>query len=131
MILAENGSLGIETYQRRRKDIDLVVLDMTMPVMDGRACFTRLKELDPDVRVILEQIRDFIQSSLGSLWHSPTRLGNWGAPTGQDRDRSVETRLQERPGPVPMPQNQRAEWPENRQIYIFLLCLVHENDTRD
>jgi len=53
VVLAEDGARGVETYRRRRNDIDLVVLDMTMPVMGGAECFERLKEVDPEVRVVL------------------------------------------------------------------------------
>lgn len=33
--------------------IDLVLLDMMMPDMDGTTCFTRLREIDPSVRVLI------------------------------------------------------------------------------
>ena len=35
------------------QSIDLVILDMVMPEMDGRETFSRLKKLDPNVKVIL------------------------------------------------------------------------------
>jgi CheY-like chemotaxis protein len=33
--------------------VDLVVLDLVMPGMDGRATFQALRELDPGVKVLL------------------------------------------------------------------------------
>nr|WP_321468439.1 cache domain-containing protein [uncultured Desulfobulbus sp.] len=50
---AENGKMGIECYQQHQGTIDLVLLDMVMPVMDGSECFRRLKDFDPEVRVII------------------------------------------------------------------------------
>jgi two-component system chemotaxis response regulator CheY len=40
---AENGLKGIEVLEARSRDIDLVLLDMEMPVMDGMACLKKIK----------------------------------------------------------------------------------------
>jgi CheY-like chemotaxis protein len=53
VLLAENGMEAIHLYQDHGADIDLLVLDLTMPVMDGKACFARIRELDPAARVIV------------------------------------------------------------------------------
>ncbi len=53
VILAENGSEAIEIYRERGPEIDLVVLDLTMPVMDGQSCFDQLRTIDPEVRVVV------------------------------------------------------------------------------
>lgn len=50
---AENGREGIEMYERHQQTVQLVLLDMLMPVMDGTECFQRLKELDPEVKVVI------------------------------------------------------------------------------
>lgn len=52
VLLAEDGRDGLEKY-RQTEGIDLVILDMTMPVMNGRDCFVQLQALNPDVKVIL------------------------------------------------------------------------------
>ena len=44
---------GVDVFERNRGAIDLVVLDMAMPIMGGAACFARLREIDPTTRVIL------------------------------------------------------------------------------
>ena len=51
--VARNGREAVEHYRKHGGEIDLVVLDMTMPVMNGRDCFRALKELDPGVKVLL------------------------------------------------------------------------------
>lgn len=51
VLVAEDGARAVELYEAERPD--LVVLDMIMPIMNGRQAFERLKELDPEVRVLL------------------------------------------------------------------------------
>ncbi len=53
VMLASSGAEGIELYQRYRSEIDLVILDMVMPQMDGPRTFDQLKKNDPEVRVLL------------------------------------------------------------------------------
>jgi len=50
---AENGREGVEYYQQHAETIDLVLLDMVMPVMDGSECFRRLKAINPLVRIVI------------------------------------------------------------------------------
>jgi PAS domain S-box-containing protein len=52
VLLAPDGLRALETY-RATPDIALVILDMTMPHMDGEECFRELRHLDPAVRVLL------------------------------------------------------------------------------
>ncbi len=48
---AANGQEGIDLYQRESPD--LVLLDISMPVMDGLQTLRRLKEIDPDCLVVM------------------------------------------------------------------------------
>ncbi len=50
---AENGQAGIDSYKAHQKEIDLILLDMIMPVMDGTECFYQLKAFDPAVRIVI------------------------------------------------------------------------------
>jgi DNA-binding NtrC family response regulator len=43
----------VEYYRRFGKDVDLVIIDMIMPVLGGRDCFREIKAMNPDVRAIL------------------------------------------------------------------------------
>ena len=50
---ATDGRDAIEKFQLDRNGIVLVVLDLTMPHLDGEACFRLLRESKPDVKVLL------------------------------------------------------------------------------
>ncbi len=53
VVEAEDGSTGLDIYAARRDAIRAVLLDLTMPGMDGIACLDALRAIDPGVRVIL------------------------------------------------------------------------------
>ena len=43
----------LRVFRRDVEDHVAVVLDMTMPVMDGRQCFDQLKRINPDVKAVV------------------------------------------------------------------------------
>ena len=48
---AENGAKAVERYAEVKPD--LVLMDITMPEMDGIAALKKIKELDPNASVIM------------------------------------------------------------------------------
>ena len=50
---AADGQEGVAAYEKGREEIDLVLLDMVMPQMDGKECMERLRRIDPRVRVVV------------------------------------------------------------------------------
>ena len=50
---AEDGEKGLETYEAHRKQIGLVILDLTMPGLDGMEVLSRLRQLNPDLPVVI------------------------------------------------------------------------------
>ena len=50
---AENGLQAVDLYRGEQHRFDLVLLDMTMPEMNGRECFRELRKLNPSVLAIL------------------------------------------------------------------------------
>ena len=53
VLTARNGEEALRTYRERQGRIDLVLLDLTMPLMGGLECFRRMKEADPGVAVVI------------------------------------------------------------------------------
>jgi two-component system cell cycle sensor histidine kinase/response regulator CckA len=53
VLLAADGVEALHVFQRHRKEIRLVWLDMTMPRMDGEETLTALRHLAPTVKVVL------------------------------------------------------------------------------
>jgi PAS domain S-box-containing protein len=51
--VARSGREAIEIYKEKQDEIDMVILDMIMPEMDGGETFNVLKSIDPGVKVIL------------------------------------------------------------------------------
>jgi len=51
--VARSGREAIEIYKEKQDEIDMVILDMIMPEMDGGETFKVLKSIDPGVKVIL------------------------------------------------------------------------------
>ena|GEM_PF-716009 len=52
VFLAADGEQGLEFYTQNSGSVDLVILDMIMPNVNGKKAFLRLKEFDPMVRVL-------------------------------------------------------------------------------
>jgi CheY-like chemotaxis protein len=50
---ARNGLEAVELFGFHRSGIALVVTDLDMPVMDGLEAIHRMRELSPDVRVVV------------------------------------------------------------------------------
>jgi two-component system cell cycle sensor histidine kinase/response regulator CckA len=78
VVLAENGKEGVELLQVLADKVSAVLLDMTMPVMGGEEAFSRIKNIKPDVKVILssgynevETIRRFTGKGLAGFIQKP------------------------------------------------------------
>ncbi|MBW2565551.1 MAG: PAS domain S-box protein [Deltaproteobacteria bacterium] len=53
VLTAKDGKEAITVYKKNRDKIDIVVLDMVMPRMGGGKTYDRMKEVNPDVKVLL------------------------------------------------------------------------------
>ncbi len=51
--LAESGHTAIQLYRKNRAEISFVLLDLVMPVMDGEATFYALRDINPDLPILL------------------------------------------------------------------------------
>lgn len=62
VLTATTGTEAVTIYKSLRHRIDLVILDVVMPTMGGRETYIQLKEVDPDVKVLLSS--GYTRSSL-------------------------------------------------------------------
>ncbi len=81
VLAAADGSQALEIYRGKTAQIDLVILDMTMPGMGGRETFEKLKEFNPGVRAILstgysedERARQMLAMGVKAFVQKPYRI---------------------------------------------------------
>ena len=53
VLTAQNGQEALELYRVNSSRIDLVILDMVMPDMNGREVFPLIREINPEAKVII------------------------------------------------------------------------------
>jgi PAS domain S-box-containing protein len=79
-VTANDGREALEIF-KNRPDIRFVILDLTMPHMDGEQCFRELRRMNPDVKVIMssgyneqEVTQKFVGKGLAGFIQKPCRL---------------------------------------------------------
>jgi len=80
VLTANDGREAIATY-KSNTDINFVILDLTMPHLDGEQCFRELRMLNPDVKVImssgfseLEVTQKFVGKGLAGFIQKPYKF---------------------------------------------------------
>ncbi len=75
---AANGADGIVAYQKQASEIDLVLLDLSMPGLSGQETLCELRKIDPEVRVILSSgysevdvVQDFTGEKMTGFLQKP------------------------------------------------------------
>ncbi|UCE83860.1 MAG: PAS domain S-box protein [Deltaproteobacteria bacterium] len=53
VVQANNGQEALEVYRKNGANIDLVILDLLMPKLGGKETLIQLRELNPDVKVLI------------------------------------------------------------------------------
>ena len=79
VITAIDGQDGLQKYKDATEPIDLVILDMIMPVMNGSDCFRAIREINPEAKVVVssgftkdQSISDLTQEGLAGFLDKPT-----------------------------------------------------------
>ncbi|UCF83905.1 MAG: response regulator, partial [Desulfobacteraceae bacterium] len=75
---AGGGREAVEVYENNKAHIDMIILDMIMPQMSGGETYDRLKQIDPDVKVLLSsgysidgQAKDILSRGCDGFIHKP------------------------------------------------------------
>jgi len=53
ILTASDGKEGIKVYKDKQDNIDLVILDLTMPKMSGKMVLENILKLNPAVKVVI------------------------------------------------------------------------------
>jgi len=64
---AVDGAQGVEMYKALHPNVDLVTMDITMPVMDGVSALEKILEFDKNARIIMVSAlgkEDIVKKSL-------------------------------------------------------------------
>jgi PAS domain S-box-containing protein len=80
-LLATDGIEALEIFHREGAHIAGVLLDLTMPILDGNATFTELRRLDPELSVLLmsgfneqDAVHRFAGQGLAGFIQKPFKL---------------------------------------------------------
>ncbi len=81
VIVAEDGLKAVERFREEGADVRVVLLDLTMPRLDGEGTFYELRKIRPDVKVLLmsgfseqEAVGRFIGQGLAGFLQKPFTL---------------------------------------------------------
>ena len=80
-VLADNGCTGLAAFRAAPQSFSLVVLDLTMPHLDGHEAFRQITTLRPDTHVLLisgfneqEAVAPFVSQGLAGFLQKPFTL---------------------------------------------------------
>jgi len=73
VLTARDGCEGVATFEANRDEVALVLLDLTMPTLGGEEAFRAMRQVRPDVRVVL--MSGFSSHELASRFGSEGMAG--------------------------------------------------------
>ncbi len=83
VLSAANGREGVDTFKANSADIDLVIMDMVMPEMDGKEACLKIKALKPDQKIIIisgyskrEDLDQILKKNQMSYMHKPFQVND-------------------------------------------------------
>jgi PAS domain S-box-containing protein len=81
VLSARDGKEAVELYKKKREDIALVLLDIVMPNMGGSEAYDRMKEVNPDIKVLLfsgysidDQASDMLERGCDAFIQKPFNM---------------------------------------------------------
>jgi CheY-like chemotaxis protein len=83
VLLAKSGKEALEVFEKNKEKIDLVILDMIMPVMSGGEVYNMLKNISPQIKVILSsgysmegQAAEILKRGCNGFIQKPFNIGD-------------------------------------------------------
>jgi nitrogen-specific signal transduction histidine kinase/ActR/RegA family two-component response regulator len=96
VISATDGSEAVKLFVENKSKIDLVILDLMMPAMNGYEAFKEIKAMDPGSKIILctghvadDSVQEMLNNGVKGLLKKPYRM--------EDLSRAVRLVLDEQP----------------------------------
>ena len=84
VITASDGESALELYCKEQKRIDLVLLDLIMPGMNGRECLEELLKVNPRLKVVMTcsgflggSTKKLIESKAKGFLSKPYEIGKF------------------------------------------------------
>jgi PAS domain S-box-containing protein len=81
ILTANGGKMALEAFQKNNGKIELVILDLVMPDLDGEAVFNEIRKIDPDLKVLfasghymVEQTRALLDKGATDFIEKPFNL---------------------------------------------------------
>ena len=100
IISASDGQEAVKLFAQNKSDIDLVILDLMMPSMNGYEAFKEIKAIDPATKIILctgyvadENVQEMLNNGVKGLLKKPYRI--------EDLSRAVRLVLDEHAAATP------------------------------
>jgi len=94
VLVAESGEAGVELFSERHDSINLVLLDLTMPVMNGEETYEHLRRINPLVPVVLSS--GFSHAIAAERFRGKGIAGFLGKPyTGPQLDEAIEAAMRQ------------------------------------
>jgi nitrogen-specific signal transduction histidine kinase/CheY-like chemotaxis protein len=82
-VVLSSAQEAIDYYRQHGAEVDLVIIDVSMPDMNGYQCFRALREIDPAVRAILSsgytqdaKVQDAMADGICGFVQKPYRVGD-------------------------------------------------------
>ena len=81
VLIAKNGATALKIFTARHHRIDLVLLDIVMPDMNGDKVYTQMKKVQPDVKVLVSsgysidwQARKMLEAGCSGFIQKPFKM---------------------------------------------------------
>lgn len=98
VLTAEDGHTGVSLYKEKAGETDLIILDLILPKMSGKITYEKLKEIDPQVTVLLSsgysqkgQAQELLDQGVQGFIQKPFRLKELAREIRKLLDRKEET----------------------------------------